>query len=164
MDTTQHHDCLIYNLGLCTGSPLQTLYGKNIIKLNSSKVNPRLQDQFKKWSHLPGVQPHWFWGNRRILSECFKDTFHNHYKALSGHRLDSGSGGNLFLFLFHFDRFGVFWYGTEPAIFLLDLDLIKKVQITDHDHFTDFGQSQSQSQSTPFISKLCRVFPRCSAE
>ena len=38
-------------------------------------------------------------------------------------------------------RFGVFWYGTEPAIFLMDVNLIKKVQITDHDHFTDLGQS-----------------------
>ena len=35
----------------------------------------------------------------------------------------------------------MFWYGTEPAIFLMDVNLIKKVQITDHDHFTDLGQS-----------------------
>ena len=47
--------------------------------------------------------------------------------------------GETSLIKFHNERFGVFWYGTEPAIFLLDLDLIKKVQITDHDHFTDFG-------------------------
>ena len=36
-------------------------------------------------------------------------------------------------------RFGIFWHGTEPCIFLRDLDLIKKVQVTDSDHFTDFG-------------------------
>ena len=61
--------------------------------------------------------------------------------------------------MFHFDRFGLFWYGTEPTIFLVDLDLIKKVQITDHDHFTDFGQSQSQFTKTDFNQNLAGFFP-----
>ena len=80
------------------------------------------EDQFKKWNHLPGVEPHWFWGNRHIFTESFKETFLTHYQALKGH------------------RFGLFWYGTEPAIFLNDIQLIKRVQIIDHDHFTDLGQ------------------------
>ena len=68
------------------------LYKLYMVKLKKKKkcrllkINLRFQDQFKKWSHLPAIEPHWFWGNRRILSESFKETFHNHYKALKGHR------------------------------------------------------------------------------
>jgi len=29
--------------------------------------------------------------------------------------------------------------GNEPTIFLKDLDLIKKVEVTDHEHFFDYG-------------------------
>ena len=37
-------------------------------------------------------------------------------------------------------KYGIFWYGNEPAIFLRDLDLIKKVQVTDFEYFYDFGE------------------------
>jgi len=50
-----------------------------------------------------------------------RDTYLNHYNALEGH------------------RFGLFWNGNYPAIFLRDLDLIKKVQVGDFDHFTDLA-------------------------
>jgi len=78
-------------------------------------------DKFKKWSQLASVKPHWFWGNRPIFSSTFKDIYLSHYKRLEGH------------------RFGIFWHGNDPCIFLRDLDLIKKVQITDSDHFIDYG-------------------------
>ena len=41
--------------------------------------------------------------------------------------------------IFYHCRFGIFWAKNEATIFLRDLDLIKKVQITDSDHFTDLG-------------------------
>ena len=37
-------------------------------------------------------------------------------------------------------RYGIFWFGNEPAIFLRDLDLIKKVQVTDFEYFYNFGK------------------------
>ena len=79
-------------------------------------------DGFKRWSHLPGVKPHWFWGNRPIFSKNIKDTYLDHYNALEGH------------------RFGVFWSLNEPCIFLRDIELIKRVQVADFEHFTDFGE------------------------
>ena len=36
-------------------------------------------------------------------------------------------------------RFGIMWAKNEATIFLRDLELIKKVQITDADSFTDLG-------------------------
>ena len=36
-------------------------------------------------------------------------------------------------------RFGLFWEKNEPTIFLRDIELIKRVQVTDFDHFMDFG-------------------------
>merc|ERR1712061_644109 len=82
----------------------------------------RYMDGFKRWSHLPGVAPHWFWGNKPMFSKNQKDLILDHYKALEGH------------------RFGVYWSGNEPTIFLRDLELIKRVQVTDaHEYFSDFG-------------------------
>jgi len=80
-------------------------------------------DTYKQWSHLPGVKPHWFWGNRPIFSKNIKDIYLDHYNALKD------------------VRFGLFWNMTEPCIFLKDLELIKKVQVTDYEHFMDFGFS-----------------------
>ena len=40
-------------------------------------------------------------------------------------------------------RFGLFWAYNEPTIFLKDLDLIKRVQVTDFDHFMTFGGHQN---------------------
>ena len=39
-------------------------------------------------------------------------------------------------------RFGLFWNMNEPCIFLKDLELIKKVQVTDYESFMDFGRFQ----------------------
>merc|ERR1719244_2223125 len=36
-------------------------------------------------------------------------------------------------------RFGIYWEGNRPAVYLKDVDLIKKVQITDFDHFNELG-------------------------
>jgi len=78
-------------------------------------------DAYKQWTYLPNVQPHWLWGNRPILSKNIKDIYVDHYNALGD------------------ARFGLFWNMTEPCIFLKDLELIKKVQITDHEYFMDMG-------------------------
>ena len=41
-------------------------------------------------------------------------------------------------------RYGVFWSGTYPSILVRDLDLIKKIMVTDSlEHFTDFGKTES---------------------
>jgi len=76
---------------------------------------------FKQYSEIPQVTPHWFLGNESFGGELMIDTILNHYKALGDH------------------RFGIFWEGNRPAIFLKDLDLIKKVQVTDADHFLNLG-------------------------
>jgi len=76
---------------------------------------------FNQYSEIPQVAPHWFLGNESFGGISFSDTYLNHYKALGDH------------------RFGIFWEGNKPAIFLKDLDLIKKVQITDADSFLDLG-------------------------
>jgi len=89
-------------------------------------------ETFKKWSHLPGVKPHWFWGNRPVFSKNIKDIYVEHYKALEGH------------------RFGLFWSMNEACIFLMDRELIKRVQVTDFDHFTDFGFNTPQPEGKEY--------------
>jgi len=87
-------------------------------------------DTFKKWSHLPGVKPHWLFGNRNIFKNSSKDIYLNHYNATKAH------------------RFSLFWSMNEPCIFLNDLELIKKVQVTDaYEHFMDLGFSAYHENS-----------------
>merc|ERR550519_2858191 len=76
---------------------------------------------FNQYSNLPQISPHWFLGNKSFGGESFMDNMLNHWHALAGH------------------RFGLYWDGRRPALFLKDLDLIKKVQVGDFDHFTDMG-------------------------
>lgn len=80
-------------------------------------------EKFQKWSHLPQPEkPHWYWGNKPLFSKGPADTYLDFYNALKGH------------------RYGVFWSGTYPSILVRDLDLIKKIMVTDGlEHFTDFG-------------------------
>jgi len=81
----------------------------------------RYMDEFKRWPHIPQVPPHWFLGNKSFGGKSFKDTYLDHYKDLAPH------------------RFGLFWEKNEPTIFLRDIELIKRVQVTDFEHFMDFG-------------------------
>ena len=118
-------------------------------------------ETFKKWSHLPGVKPHWFWGNRPLFSKNIKDTYVDHYKALEGHRLDLRRQISISMNLSIFDRFGIFWSMNEATIFLRDLDLIKKVQVTDFDHFTDFGKFFHTPNTTGYLQCLKRF--QCSS-
>merc|ERR1712223_802647 len=76
----------------------------------------RYMDGFKKWSHLPQVKPHWFWGNRPMFSKNIKDIELDHYNALEGH------------------RFGILWNLNAACIFIRDIDLIKKIQVSDFEH------------------------------
>jgi len=80
-------------------------------------------EKFNKWSNLPQPEkPHWYWGNKPLFSKGPADTYLDFYKVLEGH------------------RYGVFWSGTYPSIFVRDLDLLKKIMVTDAlEHFTDFG-------------------------
>merc|ERR1712126_572375 len=68
-------------------------------------------DEFKKWSHLKEIKPHWFWGNRYFFSRSVWDDYVDHYFALEG------------------QKYGLFWFGNEAAIFLRDLDLIKRFKL-----------------------------------
>merc|ERR1712110_311313 len=87
-------------------------------------------EKFQKWSHLPQPEkPHWYWGNKPLFSKGPSDTMLDFYNALKGH------------------RYGVFWAGTYPSIFVRDLDLIKKIMVTDcMEHFTDFGFKQYEEK------------------
>merc|ERR1712013_480004 len=90
---------------------------------------------FKQYSTLPQVSPHWFLGNKSFGGESFMDNMLNHWHALAGH------------------RFGLYWDGRRPALFLKDLDLIKKVQVGDFDHFTDLGFNHPE-----YLEKVGNVF------
>ena len=70
------------------------------------------------------MKPHWLWGNKPFFTKNMKDIYVDHYKALEGH------------------RFGVFWSNNEPCIFLRDLDLMKRVQVTDFESFSELGFSK----------------------
>jgi len=76
---------------------------------------------FKQYSNLPQQKPHWFMGNKSFGAingvECVKE-FYNDMKK---------------------HRFCIFWEGSNPCLFITDLDLVKKVQVTDFDHFGDLG-------------------------
>ena len=60
-------------------------------------------------------------------------------------------------------RFGLFWNMTEPCIFLKDLELIKKVQVTNYEHFMDLGKfftmcSKLENQDNSFIHSFIHSF------
>ena len=47
----------------------------------------------------------------------------------------------------------MYWEGNRPAVFVKDVDLIKKIQVGDFDHFTDLGFN------TPdYLEKVGNVF------
>eukprot|EP00091_Calanus_sinicus_P016809 TRINITY_DN3638_c0_g2_i1.p1 TRINITY_DN3638_c0_g2~~TRINITY_DN3638_c0_g2_i1.p1 ORF type:complete len:355 (+),score=63.72 TRINITY_DN3638_c0_g2_i1:169-1233(+) len=94
-----------------------------------------LMAPFKQYSNIPQVAPHWFLGNKCFGGEPLNTNYMNHWNALEGH------------------RFGIYWDGNRPAIFLRDLDLIKKVQVVDFDHFTDLG-----FQYADYLAKVGNVF------
>ena len=70
------------------------------------------------------MKPHWFWGNRPMFSKNIKDIELEHYNALEGH------------------RFGILWNLNVACIFIRDIDLIKKIQVSDFEHFTDLGNHE----------------------
>jgi len=90
---------------------------------------------FQQYSNLPQVAPHWFLGNKHFGGESWKDNMMNHWHALRGH------------------RYGLYWDGRRPAIFLKDVDLLKKVQVADFDHFTDLGFNHPE-----YLEKVGNVF------
>jgi len=81
----------------------------------------RFTAPYRKYAHLPQVKPHWFSGNRNLGRESFTDAMINHYNALKG------------------ERFGLYWESNEPALFVKDIELLKMIQVSDFDHFTDLG-------------------------
>lgn len=76
---------------------------------------------FNKYQEYPQVTPHWLLGNESFGGITMLDNVNNFYKAVEGH------------------RFAIFWQGNSPALFLRDVDLVKKVQVVELDHFTDLG-------------------------
>ena len=78
-----------------------------------------------------------------MFSKNQKDMIVDHYNALEGHR--SGAFWKWGFYCWKKFRFGVYWSGNEPTIFLRDLELIKRVQVTDaHEYFSDFGKKHHQ--------------------
>ena len=47
----------------------------------------------------------------------------------------------------------MYWDGNVPNIFIMDLDLIKQVQVGDFDHFTDLGFNHPE-----YLEKVGNVF------
>merc|ERR1711936_277334 len=92
---------------------------------------------FKKYSNLPQVSPHWLLGNKESFGESFSDTIINHYnhKELAEH------------------RYNLYWEGNIPTLFVRDIDLIKRIQVVDFDHFTDFGFNSKE-----YLEKVGNVF------
>ena len=50
-------------------------------------------------------------------------------------------------------RFGLYWDGNRPAIFVKDLNLIKQIQVGDFDHFTDLGFNHPE-----YLAKVGNAF------
>lgn len=123
------------------GSVLENIYSVTAIQwallfLTVSYFTWRnIKAPFLQYSNLPQVAPHWFLGNKSFGGESLMDNMLNHYHAL---------GDN---------RFGLYWDGRRPTLFLKDIDLIKKVQIGDFDHFTDFGFNHPE-----YLEKVGNVF------
>ena len=59
-----------------------------------------------------------------MFSKNIKDIELEHYNALEGH------------------RFGILWNLNAACIFIRDIDLIKKIQVSDFEHFTDLGNHE----------------------
>ena len=73
---------------------------------------------------IPEVKGHWFFGNLDP-SLHLSATHMKHYKALKGLRFGLWHEG------------GRWAFGSETRLVVLDPDLITKIQISDHDCFTD---------------------------
>ena len=72
-------------------------------------------------------------GHNAGLLQCFKGAQVRYSQKIYFH---------CYLNIVCLPRFGVFWAGTYPSIFVRDLDLIKKIMVTDSlEHFTDFGKN-----------------------
>ena len=81
------------------------------------------------------MKPHWFWGNRPMFSKNIKDIELEHYNALKGH------------------RFGILWNLNAACIFIRDIDLIKKIQVSDFEHFTDLGNHELLTINSSLVLK-----------
>jgi len=78
-----------------------------------------LRAPFRQFSSLPQQTPHWLFGNTTFGSNV--ESLIKFYNDMKHH------------------RFSLYWVGSTPSIMMTDLDLVKKVQIVDFEHFTDFG-------------------------
>ena len=93
-----------------------------------------MQAPFHQFSRLPQQKPHWFMGNKNFGAMNEIDAVKKFYTEMKEHRFVKNRTGNLFLF-----RFCIFWEGSNPCLFVNDLELVKKIQVTDFDHFADLG-------------------------
>merc|ERR1711936_1079923 len=91
---------------------------------------------FKKYSNFPQVPPHWLFGNNEFGGSLSNNMLtHYNHKELAEH------------------RYGLYWDGNNPSIFVRDIDLIKRIQVVDFDHFTDFGFLEKE-----YLEKVGNVF------
>lgn len=73
-------------------------------------------------------------GNKSFGAINEIDAVKQFYTEMKQHRFVKTCTGNFFLF-----RFCIFWEGSNPCLFVNDLELVKKIQVTDFDHFADLG-------------------------
>lgn len=70
---------------------------------------------------LPEFSPKWFTGNAYDSKVSLTDNARNFYDAMKHHRMS------------------IFWDFGRPSIFISDLELIKRVQVTDFEYFVNTG-------------------------
>jgi len=99
-----------------------------IIGLSIKLLLGKKKDVVDPFLGIPEVKPHWFWGNLGSIfgEEHFAKFYDKHYKAMKGLRFCT-------------------WYdGSTKKFFMLDPDLINKIQVADFDHFMDLAFTPEQ--------------------
>jgi len=100
-------------------------------------IHYAIKAPFRQFSELPQKKPHWFFGNKSFMTDGTNMVEHikKFYEEMKHH------------------KFCIYWDGSNPCLFVTDLELIKKIQITDFDHFQDLGfvaQKYRKKVSLPF--------------
>jgi len=97
---------------------------------------------FKQYPELPQKKPHWFLGNKSFGEKSMVESIVDFYREMKSH------------------KFSLYWEGSQATLFITDIELVKKIMVTDFDHFMDLGFIPSKYKETvekPF--GLADAFP-----